>query len=506
MKKWTAVSLAGLLLLFIVLQAHYLNLPFERDEGNYAYGAWIMTKGLAPYLNTFEQKPPLIYLPYLAALLINPRACWPVHLLAALSLLGTVLLIGLVARREFNQRTGLLAMWLLVPLTLLPQLTPFAANAEKFMILPFAGLLAIHAFYREKAGGQAWFWAGVCGMATLLYKQIAVLGVLYVFAVWLYQDWRRQRAILRQAALALAGALSTFVLVCGYFIYRAGALVFWQQTVVYNRYYAATFGGLAANNFLGIMRIFSLVWPVLLFLLAWGLVRGGRRALFYLGLLAVFVASIFVTPYGHYYIMVMPVAALVLAASFDSLLGQLDGRVYFALAVLLIGLLLWPVRNEYWLKPNEFMVRSYGLNPFIEAPLAAEHVAALSAPDDYVYVAGTEPEIFYYAKRLCPARIIGAYGLMLPNEVGYGFQKETIWELEERQPKVIVWVRANLSWMVSPGSPRLILDYFDWILTKRYRLVGGTVRQGNDVFWQEPLRDEGNCILKVYQLRPEPTK
>ncbi len=505
---WTAVSLAGLLLLFVVLQGRYLNIPFERDEGNYAYGAWIMTKGLVPYLNTFEQKPPLIYLPYFLALLIDPRAYWPVHLLAALSLLATVGLVGLVGYREFGRRAGLLAMWLLVPLSLLPQLTPFAANTEKFMVLPFAGLLAIYAFNREKPGGQAWFWAGVCGMATLLFKQIAVFGVGYVFAAWLYGTWRRDRRV-NEIFPALLGALLTFVLVCGYFIARAGWAALWEQTVVYNRYYAATFGGLSLNNFLHNMQMFSLVWPVLLLLLAWGLFRGGRRVLFYLGLLALTVGSIFPTPYGHYYMMVLPAAALFLAGSAASLMKQANGRQYWSLAALIVILIVWPVKDWYLLKPAEVLTRSYSqLNPFVEAPLAAEKVAALTAPDDYVYVAGTEPEILFYAKRLCPAKMTGVYALVMNNPLALAYQQETIAELEKRRPRVIVWVRSPLSWLAGPASPPLIFNYFDEILRDRYRLAGGTIRRGAEAYWRDTLRPEdlGSCSMKVYQLRPEYAK
>jgi hypothetical protein len=156
------------------------------------------------------------------------------------------------------------------------------------------------------------------------------------------------------------------------------------------------------------------------------------------------------------------------------------------------------------MKPNEVLTRGYTeLNPFVEAPLVGEHVAALTAPDDYVYVAGTEPEILYYAKRLCPARINGVYGLMMENPLAKVYQQEVIGDLERRPPRVIVWARAQFSWVVQPSSPPLIFNYFDKLLKTRYRLVGGAIRRGTTAYWQEPLRQEsmGNCTIKVYELK-----
>lgn len=513
---WTVAALVGLMVLFIALQGNCLNIPFERDEGTYAYGAWIMTKGLVPYVNTFEQKPPLIYLPYLLALFINARAFWPIHLIAAFSFLMTVLLVGLIAKREFGKRAGLMAMWLMVPMVMLPYLTPFAANTEKFMILPFSGLLAIYVFNRRRSANGAWFWAAVCGLATLLYKQIAVFSVLYIFAVWLFEDWQEHRSVkaaLTRVLYALVAGLATFCLVCGYFFARGGWAGFWEQTVIYNSYYASSFGGVTINNFINNMRMFYACWPALFLLLIWYLVKRPAHYLFYLGLLAVALGSIFITPYAHYYIMVMPVAALICASSFDSLMGQLNGSLrwpqgdrllYPAFAALIIVSLLWPVRDWYFMPPNAVLTRTYSqLNSFVEAPIAGERVAALTAPGDYVFVAGTEPEIYYYAKRVCHARINGVYALTMNNPLAEVYQREVINDLDRFPPKVIVWARSPLSWLVGPGSPTLIFNYFDKLLKERYRLVGGTIRQGASAYWQEPLRQEtfGNCSLMIYKLK-----
>jgi hypothetical protein len=518
---WTVVSVIGLCCLFILLQWNSFNAPFERDEGHYAYGAWIMTRGLVPYIHTFEMKPPLIFLPYLLALLIDPNSVWPVHLIAFLSLALTVILVGLTVHHEFGQRAGLIAMWFVAPMVMFPPLTPYAANTEKFMILPLMGLLTIYVFNRERPGRWPWFWAAVCGLAAILYKPIALPAVLFIFLVWSVENWRRERSV-RDAGLkiayASAGALLTLILVTGYFFARGGFPGFWEQTVEFNRYYIASSGGQAFSFLFAKLRNFVSCWPALFVLLIWLLIKRPPRAWFYLGLLAVALATIYSTPYGHYYILLMPLWAIVSALALDSLAGQIGssfkrpewaGKIAIVLMFVILGSMLWPVRNWLFLSPAQVTAKSYGIyNPFIEAPLVAKRVAELTKPDDYVFIAGTEQEILYFAKRLKPMRFSSLYELMLEHPRNLAYQQETIHSLELNTPEVIVWVRSPLSWMAAKSSPELIFNYLDQLLNARYRLVGGAIRQGSTAYWQEPLRREtsGNCTIMIFELKKKAIK
>ena len=512
---WTVSALIVFCLFFVLLQWNGINAPFERDEGHYAYGAWIMTKGGLPYVNTFEQKPPLIFFPYLLALLINPSALWPVHLIAFFSFALTVVLLGLLAGREFGRRAGWLVIWLAVPMVMFPPLNPYAANTEKFMILPLAGLLAIYAFNRERAGPWPWFWGAVCGLATILYKQIAVLVVLYVFLVWLYESYqakRTPRELIVNCLYALAGAAATLVMVTGYFFARGAWPGFWEEAVVYNRYYFASTGGLTTVFLANFIKLFFRSWPALFYLLAWVLVRRPARVSFYLGLLAAGLLTVFNSPYGHYYIMLMPLWAIVSAAALDSLIEQFTVTfqrpawrdwLTVILGFFVVLSLIWPVRDWLRLSPTELTARSYGyLNSFVEAPLVARRVAELARPDDYVYIAGTEQEILYYAKRLGPTRVVGMYAMMLDQTKALAYQQEVVRDLEQKRPAVIVWVRSPLSWLARPSSPRLIMQYLNKLMKARYVLVGGSLRRDAAAEWQEPLKKEndGICSIKVYKL------
>jgi hypothetical protein len=498
-RLWLAASLAGLALFCVFLQHNSLNAPLDRDEGTYAYSAWLITQGQVPYRDTLEQKPPLIYLPYLAAIALNAEAYWPPRLMAAISFLLTVLLIGLAAGKEYGRRAGLIAMWLAPPLIMLPYLLPFSANTEKFLILPLTGLLAIYVYNRKTKSAWPWFWAGVCAALAVLYKQIALPLSLYIILAWAVTDRQQGRLTLKLGA-ALLGGLLTAWLVMGYFIGKAGWAGIWDQLVVYNIHYAGTFGGFNPAWLIKHGQALITAWPLLFVLFIWYWFRRPAHWLFYTGLFIIGWMASFNTPYAHYLIIMMPVWAVIAAAALDSL----GSRLAVALTVVMIVALCWPARAYYFLSPAGISAEQYGpLNPFVESPLIARRITELTGPRDKVFIAGTEPQIMFYAKRFGVSRHGGMYGLMIDQPQAREYQRELIGALEKERPPVIAYVRSPRSWFRTVNSPVLIFEYLEKLLRTEYVLLGGTVRHGDRARWEEPLQDESlpACGLLLYRRK-----
>lgn len=501
------IIFVGLILLFIFLHLNNLNAPFERDEGHYAYGAWLWTKGLPPYLNTFEQKPPMIFYPYLLAVIINPNAYWPPRLIAAISLLLTIIILRMAVAREYGKRAAWISAWLALPMIMFPHLRPFAANTEKFLILPLVGTLAIYIFNRTKNSNWPWFWAGACGACAILYKQIAIGPVIYIFLFWLIEN---KQGTFRKLLYALGGGTVAFLLSSGCFLFYGALPAFWEQLVVFNKYYASSFGWTSyylINHF----QKFITSWPAVFVLLGWYVLKRPPRFWFYFGLFVVSLATIANTPYGHYYIMLMPFWAAITAVSLDSLISDLakifrypQGQNTFVLffTFLLLYSMIWPQLKFYTMPPLDLVAQLYGFyNPFVESPIVANQVKRHTKPDDYVFIAGTEQQILYYAKRRTPTRLGGMYGLMMNHPKALAYQRELIDDLEKRKPKVIVFVRSPLSWLRQEKSPKMIFEYLDRLLKNEYKLVGGCIRKKDIAYWEEPLKEENIpfCSMLLYR-------
>ncbi|MCR4280411.1 MAG: hypothetical protein NUV82_03245, partial [Candidatus Komeilibacteria bacterium] len=82
------LSTIGLVVLFLIMTTviywNSLLMPFERDEGEYAYNAWLLTQEISLYENSFLQKPPAITYVYWLGHKIAPFTVWPPRLLALL--------------------------------------------------------------------------------------------------------------------------------------------------------------------------------------------------------------------------------------------------------------------------------------------------------------------------------------------------------------------------------------------------------------------------------------
>ena len=87
----------GVTALTIILRWNSFNIPLIRDEGEYAYSAWLLLKGISPYLNSFLQKPPLIIYSYALPQLFGLAEPWAFRFLACLFVLGATFLTGLIA-------------------------------------------------------------------------------------------------------------------------------------------------------------------------------------------------------------------------------------------------------------------------------------------------------------------------------------------------------------------------------------------------------------------------
>src|SRR5579871_402282 len=130
------------------------RLPLIRDEGEYAYAAWLLRTGDVPYAHSFLQKPPMIVYTYALALCGDDGSGVAVRGLAIVAAFCAALLLGKIGRQELGQTEGTAAAWLLGPLLLLPNLDQFTANTEQFLIVPLLGTWFTYSRNKGQAKAQ----------------------------------------------------------------------------------------------------------------------------------------------------------------------------------------------------------------------------------------------------------------------------------------------------------------------------------------------------------------
>src|SRR5690242_15181215 len=76
-----------------------LNIPLERDEGEYAYIAWRLDYHELPYRDWTDQKPPVVFWLYRLALALPFPDVASIHLLALVISALTACVLFLILRR-----------------------------------------------------------------------------------------------------------------------------------------------------------------------------------------------------------------------------------------------------------------------------------------------------------------------------------------------------------------------------------------------------------------------
>ena len=512
--SYKTVVLFGLFLfLFFILRWNSFTTPFERDEGEYAYSAWIMKQGTLPYENSFMQKPPAIIYTYFLGQIFDPNGVAAPRVLSSLSVLMTTIFIAVITRKEFGKRAGWLSLFLSLPLFLIPYNTPYAANTESFMILPLVALLYLYIKTRSEVTARQLFISGILSALTLLYKPLGLPIILFIYAVWFWEFYKQKLSIKDVAVklfTVIAGGIVITVGLLLPFIISGKLNYLIESSVIYNLSYTGFEGFTFTNifNYIG-GRYIKVYWPYYLLLLYF-LIRRPPRWWYYLGIFLAAVISVYSSPMGHYYILVIPFWVLISAYSLNEIIKnyKLEHRFgkWTGLIIILVILLIvsFPFKVQWGLTPEQLSVWMYGsVNPFIDAKIVGGKVKEMTREDDTVFVAGSEPEIYYYAKRKSPTRFVITYPLNITSKFREEYQSEVVTDLSDNPPTVIVVSNRQHSGLWNEGSPQIFINFLNELLVNDYQIAGIFLWERDKSYWltQFEKNDLNQASLIVYKKK-----
>ncbi|MBI5847146.1 MAG: glycosyltransferase family 39 protein [Nitrospirae bacterium] len=399
-----------------------------------------------------------------------------------------MILVYQLGRRMGDRETALFASGFYGILTLSQSVDGVFAHATHFVVLfVLAGLAALLKSF--ETDGKYWlFVSGFCFGVAILMKQHAALFVLFG-AVLLADEFRRIHGV---SVLNKARALLLFIVTAAFpvallavamwYVGLFNKFYFW--TVQYAFQYAVQIpleagARLFANSATGIVGKQPLIWllAAIGFFSLLAKRRSGRNNLFIFGFAVC--SFLAITPglvfREHYFILVLPVIALFAAEGLSSaryvkfVLRWMPGIV-LALAVS-FGMY---VERDYFFtfSPDEVSRALYMRNPFPEARVVADMIAQRTSEKDRILVLGSEPEIYFYAKRRAATGHIYMYGLMENQPFAVDMQDEMISQIEQTRPAYIVYANVSSSWGVTVFSNIKVLLWANNYLNRSYEIVG----------------------------------
>lgn len=495
----------GLIALLIFLRWNSFTAPFERDEGEYAYSAWLLSKNIPPYEFKFILKPPLIIYTYLVGYLVNQEAVWPYRLIVLAFDIATVFLIGAIVKKLKDTNIAFWAMYLMVFMLNFYHFT-FAANTERFMLVPLLGLLCLYVYFKRKITRRVLIFGGILGALAILYKPVCLLVVIAIYCAWLGNIRAKRKKIYdvySSLLYLLVGFTATTALTFGYFLLRVRLDYLVEQLIIFNSYYAATFAG-KIDYLLYHLGVITFNWFLLILVIILGLFQNFREKAFYLLLIILSLISIHSSLPGHYYLLIAPFLVIVYALSIDSLSQTrvikllVKPHKFIAVSSFLIILTVLPVNLIIVsLSPNQLVKQVYARDDFFgETKAASEIIKSRTSLRDYVFVYGSEPQINFYSKRLSPDRFVYLNYILWPTPFSGKYAHELVNSLNNNPPKIIVIVNTFPSFV-----PKTLSAYLEEKLRMEYELIGGfSDDEGIFKFFNEANKPD-NIYIGVYERR-----
>ena len=491
---WPWVAIIVVIIAAAVIRGRLLSVPFERDEGEYAYIAQQILKGVPPYVSAYSMKLPGIYVVYALIMTLFGQTHTGIHLGLLIFNAATIFVVFLLAQKLFGSIAAVAAGGAYSILSMTAQVTGLWANAEHFVVLPaLVGLLLI-CNSNGKIGYVRLLIAGLLFGLAFIIKQHGIFFPMFGALYLLYSGLRNKpikwtKVIVAQVVFA-AGAVTPFVLVC-FFFWRNGTFdKFWFWTFTYARGYATVvpldrvwelFAWPAEN----IIEESFPIWVLSIFgFFAVTVIKRYRRW-------AVLTAGFFVFSFlavcpgfyfrGHYFIFLLPAAAILAGAGLAAIDIFFQRIMPVILRVFIIGAIglgaagysLYQQREYLFeLSPEDVCRKVYDANPFPESLRIAEFVRANSRPDATIAVIGSEPQICFYSGRRSATKYIYTYPLMELQPSAMLMQEEMIAQIETANPEFVIFVDIPMSWLVRPNSVKKIFEWCPPYLSARHEVVG----------------------------------
>ncbi len=214
------IFLIVFLLLIFYSRLQFLHIPFERDEGEYAYVAQLILQGYHPYLDAYNMKFPGTYFMYALFFLIGGESVETIRYGTLIMLIVTSLFIFSLAKKMFDTTSAFVAVVFFTALNATFGGEGIMSNAEHFvMFFVIAGIYFLFKSEGAKHTGYS-FLAGLFLATSVIVKQPGYAFFLYgclFIAIRLVKNFSRVEV--KKAVLFFSGGLIPALLLQAYIMY-----------------------------------------------------------------------------------------------------------------------------------------------------------------------------------------------------------------------------------------------------------------------------------------------
>ena len=146
------ILLACIIILSVFIRIHFLNIPFERDEGSYTYCGKIILDGAIPFKDIGSQRLPGVFYAYSFIVLIFGYSVKSMHIAFMVVNVLTVGVVYLIGKNIYSPLAGLVTAASFTLMSMAPVASGFTIQSEHLVAFTgFSGILFLLLFLnREK--------------------------------------------------------------------------------------------------------------------------------------------------------------------------------------------------------------------------------------------------------------------------------------------------------------------------------------------------------------------
>jgi hypothetical protein len=488
MKSKTLNTYFPLFLLFfivlstIILRIRLLDVPLERDEGEYAYIGQLILDGTPPYSEAYNMKFPGIYFIYAGILWLFGETHTAIHFCLLIVNVLSIILLYIFACTAYDDWVAAAAAGAFALLSMSYHVQGFWANAEHF-ILPFiigANLLLLLGLRKNRID-YILFGALLFGCAALVKQHGAFFGLLG-FAVLLISLWNNKVLYKKRNwkfILSYIAGIIIPLMICFIYLACAGVLRnFYLWTFAYAREYTAIIPATDIKYYF--TSSFIPLWQHTI--LIWLIAGVGFIALFFYSLdrqsnlliLGFVIASIISLSIGfyfrpHYFILILPAVAMLFGIGVRFIFRVFSPassfivRYFppiFIVSITILGTLAahWDVLVQF--SPAQVTTTRYGQNPFLYSSMIGEIIKEKTSKEDRIAIIGSEPQFLFYSQRRSATSFIYTYSLVEDQPFAEQFRSEMIRQVESATPKLLVFTHVIPEWYTKSNGEKEIDNWF----------------------------------------------
>lgn len=444
-----------------------MNIPLERDEGEFAYVGQLMLDGVAPYKLAYVIKLPGTSAIYALSMALFGQTIAGIHLGLLFANALAIVFVFLLAKKWFGPGVGLIAGGIYALMSLSWSVDGHAAHATQFVATAALGGILLLERGLESRRVAALFGSGLLFGIAFLLKQPGILFGVFGGFLLLRHEFKspppQWSSAIAKAAVYCAGIILPFALLC-LWMWREGVFDrfwYWAFTVAGARWSSPnTAGQLLMGHFHWLIKTHQ--WPFWLLALlalpfAWWMEAARRFRVPFLIFCGVSILAgcVGLTFIPHYFVLTLPAFGMLIGLGTMELrrrmqksnsLAGLSATPVILIGIVCVGVIFADRNFLFDGAPDELSVQIYGRNLFLESLPVGEYIKNNSAPDALIAVLGSEPEIYFYSHRHSATGHVSTYLLTEGRSYSESMQRQMIDQIEAARPEYIVFVNSTLSW------------------------------------------------------------